>query len=108
MNITLTFGDFLAIAVIVGLFARGSYAVHGGPSPQELRAQRQLDAIMKHLGLPEPLVSRPGALSPPVLAALADGRRVEAIKLYREETGATLKQAKAAVEQPSGATTASR
>jgi len=98
MNITLSLGDFLAIAAIVVIFARGSQAYLAGPTLEQLRMQRQLDAIMKHLGLPEPPVSRPGALSPQVAALIAAGRTVEAIKLYRQETGEGLKQAKAAVE----------
>ena len=98
MNITLSLGDFLAIAAIVVIFARGSRAYFAGPTPEQLRMQRQLDAIMKHLGLAEPPASRPGALSPQVDALIAAGRKIEAIKLYRQETGEGLKQAKAAVE----------
>jgi len=66
--------------------------------------QRQLDAIMKHLGLSERPVSRPGALSTQVAALVAAGRKIEAIKLYRQETGEGLKQAKAAVEGADAAT----
>src|SRR4051812_10286466 len=98
MNITLTLGDFLAIAAIVVIFARGSQAYFTGPRPEQLRMQRQLDAIMKHLGLVEPAASRLGALSPQVVALIAAGRKIEAIRLYRQETGEGLKQAKAAVE----------
>jgi hypothetical protein len=106
MNITLTLGDFLAIAAIVVIFARGSQSFFAGPTPQQLRMQRQLDEIMKHLGLAEPLASRPGALSPQVVALVAAGRKIEAIKLYRQETGEGLKQAKAAVERaPAAAAT---
>jgi hypothetical protein len=104
MNITLTLGDFLAIAAIVVIFARGSQAYFAGPTPEQLRMQRQLDAVMKHLGLAEPLASRPGALSPQVVALVAAGRKIDAIKLYRQETGEGLKQAKAAVEGPTAAT----
>ena len=100
MNITLSLGDFLAIAAIVVIFARGSRAGFGGPTPEQLRMQRQLDALMKHLGLAEPPASRPGNLSPEVAALIAAGRKVEAIELYRRETGEGLKQAKAAVEHP--------
>ena len=98
MNLTLTLGDFLAIAAIVVIFAGGYRAYFTGPTPEQLRMQRQLDAIMKHLGLVEPPTSRPGALSPQVAALVAAGRKIEAIKLYRKETGEGLKQAKAAVE----------
>jgi len=107
MNITLTLGDFLAIAAIVVIFARGSQAYFAGPTTQQLRMQRQLDAIVKHLGLPEPAVSSLGALSPQVVALIAVGRKIEAIKLYRQETGEGLKQAKAAVELHPLAQTAS-
>ena len=104
MNITLTLGDFLAIAAIVVIFARGSQAVVAGRTPEQLRMQRQLDAIMKHLGLAEPATSRPGARSPQVSALVAAGRQIEAIKLYRQETGEGLKQAKAAVDGNPAAT----
>lgn len=98
MNITLSLGDFLAIAAIVVIFARGSQAYFAGPTPKHLRMQRQLDAIMKHLGLAEQPASRSGALSPQVAALIGAGRKIEAIKLYRQESGEGLKQAKAAVE----------
>jgi hypothetical protein len=106
MNITLTLGDFLAIAAIVVIFVRGSQAYFAGPSPEQLWMQRQIDAIMKHLGLDEPPASRPGALSPQVFALIAAGRKIEAIKLYRQETGEGLKQAKAAVERAPAGTVA--
>jgi len=85
------------------IFARGAQAYLAGPSHEQLRMQRQIDAIMKHLGLDEPPASRPGALSPQVLALVTAGRKIEAIKLYRQETGEGVKQAKAAVERaPAG------
>jgi hypothetical protein len=98
MNITLTWGDFLMIAAIVVIFARAGQATFSGPTPRQLRMQRQLDAIMKHLGVAEPPESRPGALSPEVAALVTAGRKIEAIKLYRQETGVGLKPAKDAVE----------
>lgn len=98
MNITLSLGDFLTIAAIVVIFARGSQAYFAGSSSEQLRMQRQIDAIMKHLGLDEPSASRPGMLSAQVAALVAAGHKIEAIRLYRQETGEGLKQAKAAVE----------
>ena len=106
MNITLSLGDFLAIAAIVVIFARLSQADLAGPTPEQLRMQRQLDAIMKHLGLAEAPASRPDALSPQVAEFIAAGRKIEAIKLYRQETGEGLKQAKAAVEGANATTAA--
>ena len=106
MNITLNLGDFLAIAAIVVIFARGSQAYFARPTPDQLRMQRQLDAIMKHLDLVEHPSSRPGAISSHVAAHIAAGRKIEAIKLYRQEAGEGLKQAKAAVEGANPATVA--
>lgn len=54
---------------------------------------------MKHLDLPEPAVSRPGALSQQLLALLRAGDRIEAIKRYRQETGADLRQTRATLDQ---------
>jgi len=98
VSLTLTLCDFLVIALIVVIFARGSHVYFARPTPRELRMQRQLDAVMKQFGLPEPPASRPGALSPQVIALVEAGRKIDAIKLYRQETGEGLKQAKAAVE----------
>jgi hypothetical protein len=106
MNSTLTLGDFLAIAAIVVILARGSRAYFAEPTPQQLRTQRQIDAIMNHLGLPEPVISSMGGLSPQVAALVAAGRKIEAILLYRQETGEGLKQARAAVELHSRAVAA--
>ena len=108
MNITLTLGDFLAMAAVVAVVVRGSQFYIERPTPQQLRMQRQLDAIMSHLGLPEPAVSRAGALSPQVVALITDGRRIDAIRLYRQETGAGLKEAKDAVELHAAAASAPR
>lgn len=106
MNITLSLGDFLAIAAIVVTFAHVSQAYLARPTPEQLRMQRQLDAIMKNLGLVEQPASRPGALSSQVAALVAAGRKIDAIRLYRQETGEGLKQAKAAVEGAKAATVA--
>ena len=105
MNITLTLGDFLSIAAIVLICARGYHAYFAGPSPEQLRMQHQLDAIMKHLGLAEPPASRPGTPSARVIALAAAGDKIEALKVHRQETGEGLKQARVAVESAVAATT---
>ena len=106
MNITLTPLDFLAIAAIVWIFARRSYPTETRGTSQDLRLRRQVDAIMKHLGLPEPPTSSAERLSPQVLELVAKGRKIEAIRLYREETGESLKQARNAIEARSAAASA--
>lgn len=98
MNVTLTLGDFVGIAAIVVICVGGVRAYFSQLIPRQVRMQRQLDAIMKHLGVAEPPISRAGALSPPVAALIAAGRKIEAIKLYRQETGEGLRQARDAVE----------
>lgn len=58
------------------------------------RTERKLDAIMTHLGIPE---AEPDL--PEVHAFLRDGKKIQAIKVYREATGAGLKEAKEAVDK---------
>lgn len=57
--------------------------------------ETKLIATMKKLGAEVP--SRP--MPPEVLGLLQAGRKIEAIKVYREHTGQGLKDAKDAVEQ---------
>ena len=61
------------------------------------RTERKLDAIMTHLGITE---AEPDL--PEVHAFLRDGKKIQAIKAYRERTGAGLKEAKDAVERLAG------
>ena len=59
------------------------------------RIERKLDLILKHLGIEDDPCA---ALPQEVLIALERGNKIEAIKLYREATGAGLAEAKDAVE----------
>ncbi|WP_433061268.1 ribosomal protein L7/L12 [Dactylosporangium sp. CS-033363] len=69
-----------------------------GEDPQTTRRlvaiERKLDLIMDHLGIVEP---EPEA-DPMVLEELRQGRKIQAIKRYREITGLGLKDAKDEVE----------
>ncbi|MEV6925277.1 ribosomal protein L7/L12 [Dactylosporangium sp. NPDC051485] len=56
--------------------------------------ERKLDLIMDSLGIAEPTPLAP----PGVLEELVAGRKLQAIKAYREATGVGLKEAKDAVE----------
>jgi hypothetical protein len=100
MAFTLGFNDFIAIAFIVAVVGRIYPDWTNRQVKEDLRMRRQVDAIMEHLGLPEPTVSRRGALSAEVVALLAEGKRVDALRRYREETGESLKEARAALEEP--------
>ncbi|GAA3385033.1 ribosomal protein L7/L12 [Cryptosporangium minutisporangium] len=55
--------------------------------------ERKLDVIIAHLG-----IDLPREAYPEVLALLRKGEKIAAIKAYREQTGAGLKEAKDAVE----------
>lgn len=65
---------------------------------QNVRLERKVDAILQHLEIPEK-PGDPGVLSDRVKEIARDpARKIEAIKMHREETGAGLKDAKDAVE----------
>ena len=86
--------DFAIIAMLVALFA-GSSAYASFPSRIGARLHRlelKVDAIIQHLGI------ELQALSTKVRELANDGKKIEAIKVYREETGAGLKDARDAVE----------
>ena len=57
------------------------------------RVERKLDVLLKHSGLDLTQV-----VSQEVQALMRAGKKIEAIRLYRELTGAGLAEAKAAVE----------
>jgi ribosomal protein L7/L12 len=58
------------------------------------RMERKLDAIAEGLGV---TVTEPGLVE--VAALLREGKKIQAIKAYRERTGADLKEARDAVER---------
>ncbi|MEV5873531.1 ribosomal protein L7/L12 [Streptomyces sp. NPDC052101] len=59
------------------------------------RVERKLDLIMEHLDLREERHPRMDE----VAALVRDGKKIHAIKLYREITGAELREAKEAVDR---------
>jgi ribosomal protein L7/L12 len=71
------------------------------------QVERKLDAVIEHLGLD---VAAPGLPPLPRLEPgldevhefLRQGQKIQAIKAYRESTGAGLKDAKEAVERIAG------
>ncbi|MFD8301697.1 ribosomal protein L7/L12 [Streptomyces sp. NPDC059690] len=58
------------------------------------RVERKLDLIIEHLGID---ASEPW--NDEVAALLRDGKKIQAIKVYREATGADLREAKEAVDR---------
>ncbi len=74
----------------MGLFSSSDSA-----SDARLRSiERKLDLIMAHLGLEDAADDME-----PYRDLARQGRKIEAIKLYREATGAGLAEAKAAIDQ---------
>ncbi|MCL6668709.1 MULTISPECIES: ribosomal protein L7/L12 [Streptomyces] len=58
------------------------------------RVERKLDLIIAHLGID---ASEPW--NDEVAALVRDGKKIQAIKVYREATGADLREAKEAVDR---------
>jgi ribosomal protein L7/L12 len=83
--------------------AIGAVAAAAGAWLQERRSsatqmaaiQRKLDLVMGHLGLTPPEEAE-------VVRHLDDGRMVDAVRAYRKQTGASLLEAKQAVDRIAG------
>ena len=92
---TLQFGDFAIIAWIVVVFA-GAAAYTTRQRVDLRRIERKLDALMQHQGGSLP---PQGEMSDEVRQLARDpARKIEAIKLHREQTGLGLAEAKSDVE----------
>jgi len=92
---TLQFNDFAIIAWLVVVFAGA--AAYITRQPVDLRRiERKLDALLKHQGVSLPPL---GSMSEEVKQLARDpSRKIEAIKLHREQTGLGLAEAKSDVE----------
>jgi ribosomal protein L7/L12 len=97
MNILLAvleFTDFAVIAVIVIVFA-GTASLATRQRLNLRRVERKLDALLQHHG-----IALPSKLSPEVQRLASDpNQKIAAIKLHREQTGLSLAEAKAEVEE---------
>ncbi|MGW5608433.1 ribosomal protein L7/L12 [Streptomyces sp. NPDC003753] len=84
---------FMVFALLLAGFA-GVEARIKRTDRRMARVERKLDLVLDHLGLhrTDPDLER-------VAALLRDGKNIQAIKVYREITGADLKEAKEAVER---------
>ena len=106
MFAVLEFSDFFWIWCIVSLAVflyAGGRAAYARFKPSDAARLRRLEAkadlILRHLGLEYKDPATPGGLSEEVKALADDpARKIEAIKLHREQTGLGLKEAKDAVE----------
>ncbi|OLZ69499.1 hypothetical protein AV521_18490 [Streptomyces sp. IMTB 2501] len=85
-------GFLLFLALIVGLGTVESRISRA--DRRVARVEHKLDLILGHLGLRED-----DSRMDEVIALARDGKKIQAIKLYREITDAGLKEAKEAVER---------
>lgn len=102
MFAVLEFSDFSIIALIVILFAGGgaAFASRRATDAHRLaRVERKIDAILLHLNIAYVDPASPEGLSEEVQQLANDpAKKIQAIKLHREQTGVGLKEAKDAVE----------
>jgi hypothetical protein len=81
------------ILIVVALTSSRSSAKTPALDRRLARIERRLDLITKRLEIEESEPPVPG-----VVEQLEQGKKIQAIKTYREQTGAGLAEAKAAVE----------
>lgn len=84
----------LLVIAAIGLVgvATGAWLQEKRSSATTLAAiQRKLDLVLDHLGIAEPV-------APDVVRHLENGRTIEAVRAYRKQTGASLVEAKQAVD----------
>lgn len=86
-------GLLFSFILAVSLAFRGRLFLPANDPDRLRRLERKVDLILGHLGLTagDPLIDR-------VVELVDAGRKIEAIKAYREATGAGLNEAKDAVE----------
>ncbi|MCR6482013.1 hypothetical protein M8542_04215 [Amycolatopsis sp. OK19-0408] len=84
----------LGIVLLVAVVGLSSSTTERRLSRRLDRMERKLDAIVTQLGV---TVEEPGLAE--VTALVREGKKIQAIKTYREHTGADLKEARDAVER---------
>lgn len=68
-----------------------------------VRLERQVDFLFRRLGIdPDLALADDGELPSALYDAIARGKLIQAIKIYRETTGVGLKEAKDAVDAMAG------
>ncbi len=83
------------LVLLLSSFVLGVILSGFGREPRRrlVRIERKVDLIVAHLGL-----DPNQGVNPEVMERVKAGRKIEAIKLYRAQTGAGLKEAKDYVE----------
>lgn len=83
---------FLTCVVMLGVMTIRTHLVRA--DRRAARVERKLDLVLGHLGLREEVRGMDE-----ILALVRRGEKIQAIKLYRETTGADLVEAKQAVDR---------
>ena len=91
---TLTLSDFLWLGWI-GLICAGAASSMNREPASLRRIERKLDALLKHQGVP----TLPKMSEAVKLLAADPTKKIAAIKLYREESGLGLAEAKSDIEE---------
>ena len=87
------------MGLLIAAIARSSHVrFRPGDRARERQIEAKLDLILGNLGIPVPDPGAASGLSAGVRQLAEDGRKIDAIKLHREETGVGLKEAKDAIE----------
>lgn len=98
MHIVLAAGDYLILSVLLFVIGRATAMLVRDDGAVAAQNGRKLDSIIKFLNVPELPTSRPGQLTEAVRACVDKGQTVDAIRLYRIETGAGVKEAKGSID----------
>ena len=78
-------------------------AMDSSDTDRIVRLERQVDFLFRRLGIdPELALADDGELPSALYDAIARGKLIQAIKIYRETTGVGLKEAKDAVDAMAG------
>lgn len=86
---------WLPLVLLVGLWPLSGLSRRIDRQGQRLKAiERRMQLITDHLGIAEPALPVPDT----VARHLEAGRKIQAIKAYRQATGVSLREAKDAVE----------
>jgi hypothetical protein len=81
------------LVLLMGLFLMAHY-LSPKTGGNNCRLERKVDLILKHLG-----IDPNQGVDEKIMELLKAGQKIQAIKLYREQTGAGLKDAKDYVER---------
>jgi ribosomal protein L7/L12 len=63
------------------------------------RLEQKVDMIMQHLGLEFDDDETGGSIDPAIIEAIKRNNKIEAIKIYRDQTGFGLKEAKDVIDE---------